>query len=114
MVAVRRGLTEPKYKGKTPWRDNRAMLIDIDKLPHGARWHAQELVVGEGEHERVHIMYKREVIDVIRDLIGNPRFRKHMKYAPERHYTSSNKKSRVYGEMWTGNWWWRRQVCSLG
>ncbi|KAF8595747.1 hypothetical protein BDV93DRAFT_456186, partial [Ceratobasidium sp. AG-I] len=58
-------------------------------------------------------VYKRSVIDVIRDLIGNPRFKDVMRYAPERHWTSTRMQSRVYGEMWTGNWWWRRQVYTL-
>ncbi|KAF8606951.1 hypothetical protein BDV93DRAFT_436496 [Ceratobasidium sp. AG-I] len=86
------------------------MLIDIDKLPHGPSWTSEELIAGEGEYERVHIVYKRSVIDVIRDLIGNPRFKDAMRYAPERHWTSTKMDSRVYGEMWTGNWWWRRQL----
>jgi hypothetical protein len=58
----------------------------------------------------VHILYKRSVIDVIRDLIGNPSFKNFMRYRPERQWTSWAQTSCVYSEMWTGNWWWRRQV----
>ncbi|KAG8701271.1 hypothetical protein FRC08_004189 [Ceratobasidium sp. 394] len=86
------------------------MLIDIDKLPRGPAWEAEVLTVGEGRHEREHVLYKRAVIDVIRDLIGNPAFKDIMCYAPEQHWTNGARQSRVYGEMWTGNWWWRRQV----
>ncbi|KAF8597217.1 hypothetical protein BDV93DRAFT_479616 [Ceratobasidium sp. AG-I] len=33
-----------------------------------------------------------------------------MRYAPERHWSSSKRTTRVYDEMWSGNWWWRMQV----
>ncbi|KAF8603640.1 hypothetical protein BDV93DRAFT_556344 [Ceratobasidium sp. AG-I] len=71
------------YKGKVPWRDSRMLLADIDKPRHGPSWTAEELIAGEGQYERVHVVYKRSVIDVIHDLIGNPRFRDVMRYAPE-------------------------------
>jgi hypothetical protein len=100
-----------QYKGKTPrWPDDRKMMIDIDQLPHGSEWRAQELIVGKGEHERVHIVYKRLIVDVIRELLGSPSFKDVMRYAPEKHWTSAEQTSRIFGEMWTGNWWWRQQV----
>ncbi|KAG9091328.1 hypothetical protein FS749_016628 [Ceratobasidium sp. UAMH 11750] len=77
------------FKGKTrAWPNDRKMLIDIDKLPRGPAWQAEVLTVGEGRHEREHVLYKRAVIDVIRDLIGNPAFKDVMRYAPERHWTN--------------------------
>ncbi|QRV94481.1 Zn-finger protein [Ceratobasidium sp. AG-Ba] len=72
-------------------------------------WQAEEVAVGEGQYKRTHVLYKRSVVDVIRELIGNPAFANVMRYALERHWTSMARRSRVYGEMWTGNWWWRRQ-----
>ncbi|KAG8728742.1 hypothetical protein FRC10_004611, partial [Ceratobasidium sp. 414] len=99
-----------KGKAKVPWQNDRQMLKDIDLLPHGPDWHTQELVAGEGWYERSHTLYKRSVVDVIRELIGNPAFKWVMRYAPERHWTSRTRRSRVYGEMWTGDWWWRRQL----
>ncbi|KAG8789644.1 hypothetical protein FRC12_013362, partial [Ceratobasidium sp. 428] len=98
-----------KGKGRVPWANDGQMLTDIDNLPHGPDWFFQDLVIGEGPYERVHTLYFRRIVDVIRDLMGNPAFRRAMRYAPERHWTSRSKKSRVYGEMWTGEWWWLRQ-----
>ncbi|KAG9084267.1 hypothetical protein FS749_005361 [Ceratobasidium sp. UAMH 11750] len=99
------------FKGKTrDWTNDRKMLIDVDKLPHGPAWEAQVLTVGEGRYEREHVLYKRAVVDVIRELITNPAFKHVMRYAPERHWTNGAQQSRVYGEMWTGNWWWRQQA----
>lgn len=100
-----------QYRGQVPWRNSEQMIADIDRLPQGPPWEAEELVVGEGEYARDHILYKRSVIDVIRDLVGNPAFKQFMRYVPERHWTTRAQQSRIYGEMWTGDWWWRRQVC---
>ncbi|KAG8771371.1 hypothetical protein FRC12_003652 [Ceratobasidium sp. 428] len=104
-----RHLQSSIYKGKTPWANNRQMLIDVDKLPHGPSWMAKILGVGRGRYAREHIMFKRPVVDVVRELIGNPAFKDFMKYAPERHWTSRARRSRIYSEMSTGNWWWRVQ-----
>jgi hypothetical protein len=93
-----------------PWRNSQALVADVDKLPHGPGWSVESLVVGEGSRKRTVSLYKRPIIDVIRELIGNPRFRDFMRYAPERHWTTGACKTRVYSEMWTGEWWWRRQV----
>ncbi|KAF8598911.1 hypothetical protein BDV93DRAFT_450229, partial [Ceratobasidium sp. AG-I] len=52
----------------------------------------------------------RNPVDIVHELIGNPRFKEHMRYAPERHWTSEARDNRIYGEMWSGDWWWRTQV----
>ncbi|KAF8596069.1 hypothetical protein BDV93DRAFT_563726 [Ceratobasidium sp. AG-I] len=98
------------YKGKVPWRNNRELLTNVDKLLHVPSWMLEELIASKGEFEQVHIIYKCSVIDVICDLIGNPCFKDFMRYMPEQHWTSRKMESRVYGEMWMGNWWWRSQL----
>ncbi|KAF8593642.1 hypothetical protein BDV93DRAFT_460613 [Ceratobasidium sp. AG-I] len=61
-------------------------------------------------------LWKRNILDVIRQLISDPRFRDHIRYGPERLWTPWLPKRRVYSEMWTDNWWWQMQVriCILG
>ncbi|CAE6368386.1 unnamed protein product [Rhizoctonia solani] len=97
------------YKGKTPWKNNRALLKDIDRLPRGVEWVSDEIVIGEDSNERVYTVFKRDIVKVVGELIGAPRFKNHMRYAPERHWTSRNRRQRVYDEMWSGEWWWRTQ-----
>ncbi|KAG9088060.1 hypothetical protein FRC07_012671, partial [Ceratobasidium sp. 392] len=97
------------FKGKTPWVNSKQMLRDVDRLPCGPAWEAEVVMAGEGQFKREHIVYKRSIIDVIHELIGNPAFKDVMRYAPERHWTTCVRRARVYGETWTGNWWWRRQ-----
>ncbi|KAG9118781.1 hypothetical protein FRC07_006530, partial [Ceratobasidium sp. 392] len=101
-----------KHKGKVPWTTDVQMLRDLNNLPHGPDWFAQDFEIGKDAYERLHTVFFRPVKDVVRDLIGNPAFKDIMRYAPERHWTSRWRHSRVYGKMWTGNWWWRRQKNS--
>ena len=55
-------------------------------------------------------LWLRDPLECIRELIGNPAFRECMKYAPERHYADRELRERMISEMWTGNWWWTKQV----
>jgi Plavaka transposase len=55
-------------------------------------------------------LWRRNPVDCIKELFGNPAFKNVMRYAPERHYADQEAKIRVYDEMWTADWWWERQV----
>ncbi|KAG8703755.1 hypothetical protein FRC08_002653 [Ceratobasidium sp. 394] len=96
-------------RGKGYWRNNRKLMQDIDRLPSGPKWTTETITVGEGIHESTHIVFRRDIVEVIKDLMGDPRFKRFMRYAPERHWSSHERECRLYGEMWSGNWWWRMQ-----
>ncbi|KAG8746737.1 hypothetical protein FRC10_003720 [Ceratobasidium sp. 414] len=100
-----------KWKGKEKevWPDDAALLRDVDRLPTGPNWTTANVSVGEGSHERVHTVYMRNILEVIQELLGARQFKHVMRYAPERHWTSRDRKCRVYDEMWSGDWWWRMQ-----
>ena len=49
-------------------------------------------------------------MEIVEELIGNPKFCKVMKYAPERVYADKEGNVQVINEMWTGSWWWEIQV----
>ncbi|KAG8708547.1 hypothetical protein FRC09_001198 [Ceratobasidium sp. 395] len=98
-----------KRKGKAVWPDNAALLRDVDRLPTGPDWTSAEVRVGEGIHERSHTVHFRNILEVIREMLSARRFRRCLRFAPERHWTSRQKRCRVYGEMWTGEWWWEMQ-----
>ncbi|QRV93500.1 Zn-finger protein [Ceratobasidium sp. AG-Ba] len=99
-----------KGKGKAIWRNDRELLQDIDSLPRGPKWRRDEVTVGEGIYKRRHTVHFRDILAVIRHLISARRFKDCMRYAPERHWMSRDKKCRLYDEMWSGNWWWRMQL----
>ncbi|KAG8796343.1 hypothetical protein FRC12_000060 [Ceratobasidium sp. 428] len=96
-------------EGKRLWKNNRELLKDLDRLPYGPKWVEESITVGEGIYRRTHTLFRRDILEVIQELLADPRFKRFMRFAPEQHWTSSERKCRMYGEMWSGNWWWRMQ-----
>jgi hypothetical protein len=92
-------------------------LKKIDQLPHGPEWHC-EIVTAQGDIldengsqmvEDLELWY-RDPVECVRELLSNPAFMEYLCYAPERVYSDSEGKERIYDEMWTGDWWWEMQV----
>lgn len=55
-------------------------------------------------------LWRRDPVECVRELLGNPALKEYMKYAPERVYEDVEQTTRVFDEMWTGDWWWDTQV----
>jgi Plavaka transposase len=55
-------------------------------------------------------LWSRDPVECVRELIGNPAFRDHVRYSPERLYKDKDGKDQVFDETWTGEWWWKVQV----
>ena len=83
-------------------------IID-DLLPGRPPFQCQDLVIAGDTFQ----FYSRDLLQCIRTLYGDPEFAQDLVFVPERHYTDLERKSRVYNEMHTGDWWWAVQVCSL-
>ena len=49
-------------------------------------------------------LWRRDPVECIRELIGNPVFRDILAYAPERIFSDQAMSSRVVDEMCTGDW----------
>jgi hypothetical protein len=88
-------------------------MDDIDLLPHGLEWTTHEITIKGDEGEEVVELWSRNSLDMVKILIGNPRFKNYMRFAPERQYTSESRINRVYGDAWSTNWWWRMQVSTF-
>ena len=80
-------------------------LLD-NNLPQHPSFRCKEQVVGD---ERLKFYY-RDVLECIRLLFGDPQYAKDLVFAPERQYTSQERKSRLYHEMYVCDWWWTIQV----
>jgi hypothetical protein len=92
------------------YRSVKALHNVIDnELPGRPPFQCRELVIGD---ERLDF-YCRDILECIRSLYGDPKFAQAMAFAPERHYTSGARTSRIYNELYTGDWWWIVQVCFL-
>ncbi|TFY56691.1 hypothetical protein EVJ58_g7482 [Rhodofomes roseus] len=88
----------------------------IDDLPTGVPWHCDMITVrgdrtgddGNFMEEQLEL-WRRDPVECVEDLIGNPTFDGNIAYAPERVYTEEAATIRRYDEMWTADWWWNTQ-----
>ncbi|KAG8694163.1 hypothetical protein FRC11_002391, partial [Ceratobasidium sp. 423] len=94
---------------KMPWDNNRALLKDIDKLPHGPDWEVESFRVEGNCGEEIVELWKRNPLDIIRALLRDKTLRKFLQYVPQCHYTSPNRTQRCRGELWTADWLWNTQ-----
>lgn len=87
----------------------------VDALEHGPDWSEAVVTVMTPEGSKSFTIHKRNPVDIVRHLLGLVRLRDHLRYGPEQHTTVTidGRRIRVYSEMWTGEWWWRMQVCKL-
>lgn len=96
---------------------NYMLLKKIDSLPTKSEWKCKIIEVegnvismdGKPETESVELWF-RDPIECIRELIGNPVFREHISYVPQKVFTTRSGTTRIYDETWTGDWWWTMQV----
>jgi hypothetical protein len=109
-------------KSKAHWTNSTALLENVDKLPRGPEWKYHTFNVKhptkENCEEEVEIFF-RDPLDVIKEILGNPEFNNPeiMSYEPAKVYVgpegcSDEMLTREYGEMHTGDWWNRLQVCT--
>ena len=62
------------------------------------------------EHLEFHF---RDVIKCIWLLYSDPRFVHNMAFTPEWHYKSSEHTCQIYNNIYTSDWWWMVQVCTI-
>ncbi|QRV81052.1 hypothetical protein RhiJN_09067 [Ceratobasidium sp. AG-Ba] len=101
------------YKGHVPWVNNKQLIADIDRLPHGPVWDVFDIRLNEvGQHVRCKhdsYLFKRSVVETLHDLMANPEFDGHMQYAPCRDWTAMDRECCVYRETCSSKWWWDMQ-----
>jgi Plavaka transposase len=59
-------------------------------------------------------LWRRDPVECVKELMGNPALKNYMKYAPERVYEDVEGETRIFDEMWTADWWWDTQVKKIG
>jgi len=66
---------------------------------------------GEKMHEKLEL-WRRDPVDCVKELLGNPAFKEFISYTPERVFSDNAGKERIFDEMWTADWWWNMQVTA--
>ena len=99
------------------FHNNYTLLKSVDNLPTGPEWKCDIVTImgsvvdenGLSVEENVEV-WRRDPVECVKELMGNPAFKDHMSYVAERAYMDEEGKVRIFDEMWTGNWWWNTQV----
>lgn len=120
IVDIKRSQT--LQRAKPSYKSNRHFLKKIDSLPtQGPQWICDVINspgdrldeggarVGPEELE----LWRRDPVECVKELIGNPMFADSMVYAPERVFMDKEKTNRIIDETWTADWWWETQVGLL-
>jgi len=55
-------------------------------------------------------LWHHNPVECIKELMGNPAFKRKQCYAPQKVYKNVNRINRKYSKMWTADWWWNLQV----
>ncbi|EUC60634.1 hypothetical protein RSOL_356350, partial [Rhizoctonia solani AG-3 Rhs1AP] len=97
---------------------NYALNKILDKLPAaGPRWRRiQRMITGTMKDakgakfltEEIEI-WVRDIIEVIRELIGNASYGQKLVFVPQRVEINGDPSNRKIDEMWTADWWMRVQ-----
>ena len=83
----------------------------IEDLPDpGPRWFVEGIIPISGKPCHTVSLYFRDPVEAIKSLLRRPSLANCMEFAPRRVWSDETKKKRVYSEISTGNWWWRKQV----
>ncbi|KZS88846.1 hypothetical protein SISNIDRAFT_417541 [Sistotremastrum niveocremeum HHB9708] len=99
-----------------PFRSAKKLFKSIDSLPQGPKWDSYDIIIegdrrnedGMLETETVEL-YHRDILECIEDILGDPKLKEAMHYAPTRVWSDAEKQERFYSDMWTGDWWWETQ-----
>lgn len=57
-------------------------------------------------------LWRRNPLDCIQELIGNPLFKDNIVFEPGQFFTDEACSNRLIDEAWTANWWWKAHVSS--
>lgn len=89
-----------------PWTNNRTLLKDIDKLPHGPSWNVKTYTLQGNRGKEDVEFWMRNPLDAIKQLLLDRTLGRQMHWAPERHFTCRRRKQRRRDEAWTADKMW--------
>ena len=106
-----------QQNNKISFKSNYQLVKTVDKLWTGPSWYCEIIdLAGDqvGEDGRTLVedleLWRRDPVECVNELIGNPSFKDYISYVPEHVYTDDAGQDRIYDKMWTADWWWKTQV----
>lgn len=83
------------------------MNSKINHLPAQRSTFRQSKVTVDSETFK---FFHRDILTCIAEIYGRHDLAPYLKFKPECHYADPNITVRVYGDTYTGKWWWEVQV----
>ncbi|KAG9089706.1 hypothetical protein FRC06_001421 [Ceratobasidium sp. 370] len=69
------------------WKTDAQFMKDIKNLPKGPEMRPFTVTVGEGDSVEAVEMWSKDIVEVLKYLVGDPRFKEHINYVPRKEYT---------------------------
>ena len=99
-----------KEKLGLSYNNSRSLNQVINELPALAEWSLHKLTLDDSETTESIELWCQDPTDALKSLWGSPALLQFMKFAPEKQYADSEMEKRLYNEMNTGDWWWKKQA----
>ncbi|QRW08167.1 hypothetical protein RhiLY_07166 [Ceratobasidium sp. AG-Ba] len=93
-----------------PWKTDRALIKDIDKLPRGPNWTVQALGIEGDQGLEIVELWMRDALEIVKRLMRNKRLGKFMNFKPVKKWTSPRMDEQIRDEVWTADWMWEIQA----
>ncbi|KAF8602486.1 hypothetical protein BDV93DRAFT_444036 [Ceratobasidium sp. AG-I] len=87
------------------------LLKDVDKLPHGPSWVGKTYTLEGNRDNEVVEFWRRNPLEVMKQLLLDRTLGRHMRWAQERHFTCRSRKQRQRDEIWTADRMWETQIA---
>ena len=91
----------------------RALRAKVELLPGGPQWKSKTIVIPGGATRTPLVLYYRDGLEVFKHIFGNPDFKNSMSFIPQKIYVDHEKETRIYTEIFTGDWAWEAQASRL-
>ncbi|KAG8685637.1 hypothetical protein FRC09_014619, partial [Ceratobasidium sp. 395] len=98
-----------RIRAKMPWSTNRAMMQDVDKLPHGPDWKVWVSEIKGDIGTESAEWWCRNAFDCLKTLLGDKFLGQHFQFKAYREYNSPDGSERIRNELFTADWMWETQ-----
>ncbi|QRW13649.1 plasma membrane ATPase 4 [Ceratobasidium sp. AG-Ba] len=98
-----------RLRDQMPYGSNWEMIMDIDKLPHGAGWRVQALAIEGDRGVEIVELWLRNAFEIIKQLLRNKRLGKFMQFKPIKKWTSPEMTNQIRDDIHTADWMWEMQ-----
>ncbi|KAG8728703.1 hypothetical protein FRC10_004637 [Ceratobasidium sp. 414] len=102
-------LTLKRLRGMMPWKNNRELVKDVDKLPHGPDWSVRAMSIEGSKGMEVVEFWGCNAMDAVKSMVGSKQLGPHMAWKPVRKWKTRERKERIRDEAFTADFMWRTQ-----